>query len=78
MNIYHVVELCGNLSILHDDNHVVHVDMLKRKGTLCIHELPFLARREVATFMRLFMDAIMRKKRRERERERERETKRES
>ena len=30
-----------NLSILHDNNHVVHVDMLKRKGTLCIHELPF-------------------------------------
>ena len=36
-----MLERCGNLSILHDDNHVVHVDMLKRKGTLCIHELPF-------------------------------------
>ena len=56
---------------MHDDNHVAHVDMLKRKGTFCIHELPFLARREVATFMRLFMDANMRRKRmRERERER--------
>ena len=68
------LERWENLSILHDDNHVAHVDMLKRKGTFCIHELPFLAMREVATFMRLFMDANMRRKRmREGEKERERD-----